>query len=319
MPINKRLTILGSGPAGLTAAIYAARADLSPLLIDGSQPGGQLTITTEVDNFPGFADGIMGPELMDAMRKQAERVGTTFLADIAESIDLSVRPFKIKTGSDEIHTESLIICTGATARFLGLDAEKKLMGRGVSGCATCDGPLPFFRGKHLFVIGGGDAAMQEAGFLTRFAASVTIVHRRDTFRASKIMVQAAKSNPKIKFVLDSAVVDILANATGSVGSIKVRNLKTQAEQVLPADGVFIAIGHEPNTKLFQGQLELNPQGYIITTGVSTSVPGVFAAGDVQDFRYKQAVTAAGTGCEAALEAQWYLEKLDAEKAESTKS
>jgi thioredoxin reductase (NADPH) len=227
-----------------------------------------------------------------------------------------VRPFVIKTSSDEIHTESLIICTGATARFLGLDAEKKLMGRGVSGCATCDGPLPFFRGKNLFVVGGGDAAMQEAGFLTRYAASVTIIHRRDSFRASKIMVQGVKSNPKIKFVLDSAVVDIIANAAGNVGSIKVRNLKTEAEQVLPADGVFIAIGHEPNTKLFKGQLELDAKGYIVTSGVKTSVPGVYAAGDVQDFLYKQAITAAGTGCEAALEAQWFLEELDRQKAQA---
>ncbi|HEY9785084.1 MAG TPA: thioredoxin-disulfide reductase [Candidatus Obscuribacterales bacterium] len=306
MPNRKKVTILGSGSAGLTAAIYAARANLDPLVIQGLQAGGQLTITTDVENFPGFPDGIQGPELMEQMHKQAERFGTQFIYDNAESVDLSKRPFVIRTSAEEIITDTLLICTGASAKLLGLEAESKLMGHGVSACATCDGF--FFKEKTVFVVGGGDTALEEAMFLTRFATSVTVIHRRDSFRASAIMVDRAKRNPKVHYILDSVLEDIYDVSKGAVTGIKVRNLKTNKVQELPADGVFIAIGHQPNTQLFQGQLELDEQGYIITDGVKTSIPGVFAAGDVMDSVYKQAVTAAGTGCRAALEAQWLLEK-----------
>ena len=309
MAITKKVTILGSGSAGLTAAIYAARANLEPLVIQGLQAGGQLTITTDVENFPGFPDGILGPTLMEEMHKQAERFGTQFIYDNAESVDLSKRPFVIKTSGEEIHTETLLICTGANAKLLGMEAESKLMGHGVSACATCDGF--FFRDKIVFVIGGGDTAMEEAMFLTRFASSVSLVHRRDSFRASKIMVDRALQNPKIKFILDTVIDEILDVSKGEVTGIRLKNLKTGKVETLPADGIFIAIGHQPNTTLFQGQLDLNENGYIITDGVKTKIPGVFAAGDVQDEVYKQAITAAGTGCAAALEAQWFLEKLEA--------
>lgn len=309
MPIRKKVTILGSGAAGLTAAIYAARADLAPLVIQGLQAGGQLTITTDVENFPGFPNGILGPTLMEEMHKQAERFGTQFIYDNAESVDLSQRPFVIKTSGEEVHTDTLIIGTGAQAKWLGLDSEKALMGKGVSACATCDGF--FFRDKIVFMVGGGDTAMEEAVFLTRFATSVTLVHRRDTFRASKVMVHRAKSNPKIKFMLNCTVDEILDVSKGEVTGIRIRDLKTDKVTEYPADGVFIAIGHHPNSDLFKGQLEMNENGYLITDGVKTSIPGVFAAGDVQDEVYKQAVTAAGTGCAAALEAQWYLEKMEA--------
>lgn len=309
MAIRKKLTILGSGAAGLTAAIYAARADLEPLVIQGLQAGGQLTITTDVENFPGFPNGILGPTLMEEMHKQAERFGTQFIYDNAELVDLSKRPFVVQTSGEEIHTDTLIVCTGASAKWLGLESEQKLMGHGVSACATCD--AFFFKEKVVFVVGGGDTALEEANFLTRFASVVYLVHRRDSFRASKIMADRALANPKIKFLLDSVVEDIYDISKGEVTSIKIKNMKTGESQVMPADGVFIAIGHHPNSDLFKGQLELNENGYVVTDGVRTSVPGVFAAGDVQDETYKQAVTAAGTGCAAALEAQWYLERLEA--------
>jgi len=315
MPIRKKVTILGSGSAGLTAAIYAARANLEPLVIQGLQAGGQLTITSDVENFPGFPNGILGPELMEEMHKQAERFGTQFIYDNAESVDLSSRPFKIKTSSDEIITDVLIIGTGASAKLLGLESESKLMGHGVSACATCDGF--FFRDKTVFVIGGGDTALEEATFLTRFASSVTVVHRRDSFRASAIMADRARNNEKVHFILDSVVEDILDIKEGQVTAIRLRNIKTNEVQELPADGVFVAIGHKPNTELFQGQIELTETGYIKTDGVKTSIKGVYAAGDVQDELYRQAITAAGTGCMAALEAQWLLENEEAE-AESEK-
>ena len=310
MPIRKKVTILGSGSAGLTAAIYAARANLEPLVIQGLQAGGQLTITSDVENFPGFPNGILGPELMEEMHKQAERFGTQFIYDNAESVDLSSRPFKIKTSSEEIITDVLIIGTGASAKLLGLESESKLMGHGVSACATCDGF--FFRDKTVFVIGGGDTALEEATFLTRFASSVTVVHRRDSFRASAIMADRARNNAKVHFILDSVVEDILDVKEGQVTAIRLRNIKTNEVQELPADGVFVAIGHKPNTELFQGQIELTETGYIKTDGVKTSIKGVYAAGDVQDELYRQAITAAGTGCMAALEAQWLLENEEAE-------
>lgn len=312
MAKTKKVTILGSGAAGLTAAIYAARANLEPLVIEGLQAGGQLTITTDVENFPGFPNGIMGPELMTEIHKQAERFGTEFIYDNAESVDLSKRPFVIKTSEQEIHTDILIICTGASAKLLGLDSESKLMGHGVSACATCDGF--FFRDKKVFVVGGGDTAMEEAMFLTRFASSVTLIHRRDTFRASAIMTERAKRNEKVDFILDSVIEEIGDLESNEVKWIKVKNLKTGDVEKLEADGVFIAIGHQPNTELFTEQLELDESGYIVTEGegVKTKIKGVFAAGDVMDSVYRQAVTAAGTGCRAALEAQWLLENEEAE-------
>ena len=316
MPITKKVTILGSGSAGLTAAIYAARANLEPLVIQGLQAGGQLTITTEVENFPGFPEGILGPTLMEEMHKQAERFGTQFIYDNAESVDLSKRPFVIRTSAEEIHTETLLICTGANAKLLGLESESKLMGHGVSACATCDGF--FFRDKKVYVIGGGDTAMEEAMFLTRFASSVTLIHRRDSFRASKIMVDRAMSTPKVDFMLDTVIEEIYDVSKGEVTGLRVKSLKTGKVQELEADGVFVAIGHQPNTSLFVGQLDLSENGYIITDGVKTKIPGLFAAGDVQDEIYKQAVTAAGTGCAAALEAQWFLEKEEAAESEKKK-
>lgn len=316
MPIKKKVTILGSGSAGLTAAIYAARANLEPLVIQGLQAGGQLTITTEVENFPGFPEGILGPTLMEEMHKQAERFGTQFIYDNAESVDLSRRPFVIRTSGEEIHSDTVLICTGANAKLLGLESEAKLMGHGVSACATCDGF--FFRDKRVFVVGGGDTAMEEAMFLTRFASKVTLMHRRDSFRASKIMVDRAMKTPKVDFLLDTVIEEILDVSKNEVTGIRVRNLKTNKVEELAADGVFIAIGHQPNTSLFKGQIELTENGYIRTEGVKTNIPGVFAAGDVQDEVYKQAVTAAGSGCAAALEAQWYLEKLEAQEGQKKK-
>ncbi|PZM78019.1 MAG: thioredoxin-disulfide reductase [Candidatus Melainabacteria bacterium] len=310
MPIRKKVTILGSGAAGLTAAIYAARANLEPLVIQGLQTGGQLTITTDVENFPGFPNGIQGPELMEQMIAQAERFGTQYIYDNAESIDLSKRPFTIKTSSEEILTDVLIICTGASAKLLGLEAENKLMGHGVSACATCDGF--FFKEKKVFVVGGGDTALEEAMFLTRFATSVTVIHRREAFRASAIMIERCKRNAKVDYLLNSVLEDINDVSKGEVTSVKVRNIKTDEVQELPADGVFIAIGHQPNTDLFKGHLPLDENGYIKSNGVFTDIKGVFAAGDVMDSVYRQAVTAAGTGCQAALEAQWLLEKEEAE-------
>jgi thioredoxin reductase (NADPH) len=303
----QNLTILGSGPAGLTAAIYAARANMNPLVLEGFQPGGQLTITTDVENFPGFAMPIEGPKLMEDMRAQAERVGTTIILDMAETVDLSHRPFRITTNTGrEILTKTLIIATGASAKWLGLESERLLTNRGVSACATCDGF--FFRGKDVVVVGGGDTAVEEAMYLSRLCNSVTIVHRRDTLRASKIMADRALKNDKIKFLWNSVVTEILDPSVGKVTGVRLQNTLSGQETVHPTEGVFVAIGHQPNTSLFKGQLDLDDLGYIcLTKGQHVGIPGVFAAGDVHDTVYRQAVTAAGMGCMAALDAIRFLE------------
>jgi thioredoxin reductase (NADPH) len=304
----RNITIIGSGPAGLTAALYAARANLHPVVVEGLEAGGQLMITTAVENFPGFRDGIMGPDLMAEMRAQAERFGAKFVRGNVSAINLGVAPFTVTTHDGAIHTRTLIIATGASARLLGLPSERALMGHGVSTCATCDGF--FFRGKPIAVVGGGDSALEEATFLTRFATSVTVVHRRDTLRASKIMQDKAMANEKIFFEWDSDVVDVLDPVHGVVSGIVLRNLKTGAMKELPVEGLFVAIGHTPNTALFAGRLEMNPNGYLIThDGTRTSMPGVFACGDVQDHIYRQAITAAGSGCMAAIDAERFLEHL----------
>ena len=320
--IEREVVIIGSGPAGLTAAIYSARANLRPLLIDAppdaekqTTPGGQLMITTDVENYPGFADGIQGPDLMVEFRKQAERFGTEFLDAWINRVDLSERPFILETDEHQISTQTLIIATGASAKWLGIPGEAKVPdgfgGNGVSACATCDGPLPGFRNKPLVVVGGGDTAMEEATFLTRYASKVYVVHRRDKLRASKIMQDKAIQNEKIEFVWDTGVEKILGKPEEGVTGVRLRNLKTRAESVLPCSGVFIAIGHKPNTDLFKGQIDMDDIGYILTSGRSTAtnVPGVFAAGDVQDNCYRQAVTAAGSGCMSALDAERFLDHL----------
>jgi thioredoxin reductase (NADPH) len=320
--IKRDVVILGSGPAGLTAAIYAGRANLKPLLIDApadtvkqTTPGGQLMITTEVENYPGFSNGIQGPDLMDEFRKQAERFGAEFLEEWVTEIDLSERPFLLYTGRHTISTQTLIIATGASAKWLGIPGEAKVPdgygGHGVSACATCDGPLPTFRNRTLVVVGGGDTAMEEATFLTRYAAHVYVVHRRDKLRASKIMQEKAFQNEKIKFIWNTAVEEILGTPEVGVTGVRLRNLQTGAEETFSCEGVFIAIGHHPNTNLFKGQLDMDDVGYLKTSGHSTAtnVPGVFACGDVQDSVYRQAITAAGTGCMAAIDAERYLDHL----------
>jgi len=305
-----KVIIIGSGPAGLTAAIYTARANLNPIVFEGIQPGGQLTITTEVENYPGFPEGIMGPELMDRFRKQAEKFNAKTLFQDVTKVDFSVRPFKIFSNDQEYLADSVIIATGASAKWLGLPSEKEYMGHGVSGCATCDGF--FFKGLEVVVVGGGDTAIEEATFLTKFATKVTIIHRRDQLRASKIMQKRAFDNPKISFLWNSEVVEIIGkseNGKKSVTGVKVKNVKSGEISMLPTNGYFVGIGHQPNTKIFEGQIELNPNGYIIVKqgSTETNIPGVFAAGDVADYKYRQAITAAGSGCMAAIDAEKFLE------------
>ncbi len=306
--MTEKILIIGSGPAGLTAAIYAARADLSPLMIEGYERGGQLMLTTDVENYPGFPDGIMGPELIESFRKQAERFGTRIISSDVTRVDLSERPFKVWVGEDPYEAETLIISTGASARWLDVPGETRLRGYGVSACATCDGF--FFRDKRLAVIGGGDSAMEEAIFLTKFATKVTIIHRRDQFRASKIMAQRAIDHEKIDVMWNSAVEEVLGDDL--VTGVRVRNVDTDEKSTLDVDGVFLAIGHDPNTGVFRDKLEMDKGGYIVTDPhtTMTSVEGVFAAGDVVDHVYQQAVTAAGQGSEAALDAERWLESRE---------
>lgn len=307
MTSNKieNVIIIGSGPAGLTAAIYAARANLQPLMIEGYEAGGQLTTTTEVENYPGFAHGIQGPELMAVTRQQAERFGTRFITKNVTKVDFKSRPFQIWIDNDLYRANAVIVSTGASAKYLGLENERRLLGRGVSACATCDGA--FFKNQPVAVVGGGDTAMEEANFLTRFASKVFVIHRRDEFRASKIMVERVMKNPKVEMILNTEVLDVIGEK--GVSSIKLKNSKTGKESELPVEGFFVAIGHKPNTDLFKGVLEMNEVGYLVTRPKTTytSVEGVFAAGDVQDPVYRQAVTAAGTGCMAAIDAERWLE------------
>lgn len=302
----RNMVIMGSGPAGLTAAIYAARANLNPLMIDGNEPGGQLTLTTMVENYPGFPEGIMGPQLIEDMRKQAQRFGTEFMSGYVREVQLAERPFRVYVGDQEIQTKTVLISTGSSARLLGLESERRLMGHGVSTCATCDGY--FFRGKEIAVVGGGDSAMEEATFLTKFATKVSVIHRREKLRASKIMQDRALANPKISFLWNTLVEEVIVDGEG-VKAVRLKNAVSQDVSVLNVDGVFIAIGHTPNTEIFRGQIDLDRNGYIKTQPGSTrtNIPGVFACGDVQDPIFRQAVTAAGTGCMAAMEAEKFLE------------
>jgi thioredoxin reductase (NADPH) len=307
MAPTRKVVIIGSGPAGYTAAIYAARANLAPVMFTGLQAGGQLMLTTLVENYPGFVDGIDGPPLMETFREQAARFGTEMISEDVTSVDFSSRPFRVKTDDAELEAHTVIIATGASAKLIGLPSESKLMGRGVSTCATCDGF--FFKDQNIMVVGGGDSAMEEALYLSRLGRQVQVVHRRDSLRASKIMQERALKNPKIEFIWDTAVEDVLDPSKGKVTAVRLKNLKSGAVWETPVDGLFVAIGHQPNTEIFKGQIELHPNEYAkVKPGTTqTSVPGVFAAGDVADFTYRQAVTAAGTGCMAALEAERYLE------------
>jgi thioredoxin reductase (NADPH) len=307
---HHKLVIIGSGPAGFTAALYAGRADLKPVIFEGHQPGGQLTITTEVENYPGFPDGMMGPEMMEQFRKQAHRFGATSIYKTVDAVDLSKRPFKLEADGETYFADALIIATGATAKLLGIPSEGEYMGYGVSACATCDGF--FFKNQHVVVVGGGDTAMEEADYLTKHAAKVTVIHRRDALRASKVMQERVRNNPKVSFIWDTAVDEV----TGTVNEhghkrltgLRLKNLKTGKVSDFACDGLFIAIGHQPNTSLFKGALETDDVGYLLTKGRSTAtnVPGVFAAGDVADPTYRQAVTAAGSGCQAAIDAERFL-------------
>lgn len=304
----ENVIILGSGPAAFTAAIYTARANLGPVLVEGNQPGGQLTTTTDIENFPGFPEGMDGFALMDAMRRQAERFGTRFVSGMAERCALAAPALSVTLDNGEtLQTRTLIIATGASAKYLGLPSEQALLGRGVSACATCDGA--FYKNVPVVVVGGGDTAMEEAVYLTRFASKVTLIHRRDQFRASKIMAERVRQHPKIEVAWNSVVAEVLDPAQGKVTGVRLRDVKTQAVRTLPCEGYFSAIGHQPNTAFLGGQLPVNDHGYLVTTHTRTPIPGVYAAGDVQDAVYRQAVTAAGSGCMAAIEAERYLETL----------
>ncbi len=308
--------IIGGGPAGYTAALYSARANLNPLVIEGFQWGGQLMITSDVENYPGYAEGTLGPKMMEDFRTQAARFGTEFITDDVTRVDFSERPFRVWIGDDEYRSRAVIIATGATARQLGLESERAAQGRGVSYCAVCD--AAFFGDKEVVVVGGGDSAMEEGTFLTKFASKVTIVHRRDQFRASPIMVDRARANEKVEFILDSVVDEVLTNEQGNVSGVRLRDVKTDETTEIPAEGLFVAIGHDPTTSLFTGQIDMDKEGYIITKGKSseTNVPGVFAAGDVQDHTYRQAVTAAGSGCMAALDTERFLTEEEASGEEA---
>ena len=303
----RNMVIIGSGPAGLTAAVYAARANLQPLLIEGREPGGQLTLTTLVENYPGFGEGIMGPQLMEEMRKQALRFGTEIVTSYVYAVKLKEYPFRVYFADQEVTTKTVVISTGSSAKLIGIESELQLMGHGVSTCATCDGF--FYRGREIAVVGGGDSAMEEATFLTKFATKVFVIHRRDVLRASKIMQDRAFSNPKIQFIWDTVVDHVVGTKETGVTGLKLKNVKTLEASELKVDGLFVAIGHNPNTDIFKGQIELDSHGYITTQPDSTrtNIPGVFACGDVQDPVFRQAVTAAGTGCMAAIEAERWLE------------